>query len=231
MLGNFLETHYKGKFVLDVSALPDLKQILTSINETNKSVVIYIPDTFQKLLDKSQENHQYYFLLTNLIRRWTIRTPDIDFLQKVIKEKKFGSITIEVATIEDVDEELYYFLYEKIRSEDFVTHFSAQFNLLGDLVGKIIATAKKQSAYILMRGTRLLKELRYQISVYIDNIHEFQNEKIKFFDNHFPHLGRMRGLKWFLGIILAGVTFASSGFPAMAVGGFAAGQTLRILDP
>ena len=223
---NFLIQNYNNKIVIDISALPYLKTIMNSLTDTNKEITVYIPDTIKKLIVEGKKKNEYFMYLDRLVAKWTPESIEFDFLETLVKEEKFQNIKVVFGGREDSDGDVYEDLYHNIKSKDLTPEFSPPFNLLGDTIGKIVGIAKKQSAYILMRTRRLLSLLKDRITVINQAFNEFHQEKIDFFAANFPQLRYVRGARWFIGIVISGVSIAVAGVE-FGLTGFALG----VFDP
>jgi len=192
-----LELKSEDKAILDIPAYPGLTQLL-EIEDSNFQPTYYIPDTISILLRKAKENEQYYYFITKLLTRWTQRYIDIRLLNKIFVEKEFSKAKIEFITKEDVDEKVYSFCYKNFVSKDLVVELSPKFNLIGDIIGKILGFAKISETPILMMNQRLVREVKKSIPI-LDAANMFVDQKQKFFSKIIP-LERIRGIRWFIGI-------------------------------
>src|SRR3989344_9255731 len=188
---NFLISNYNDKIVLDVSSLPFLKNILNTLTDVNRPITVYIPDTIKKLLDKAKQNTIYYEYLDKLISKWTNKIIDYDFIEKILKEGKYNNVTVISAGEDYVDERLFTDILSNIYSKDLMPEFSPRFNLLGDLIGKILGIAKRQSAYLIMKTKKIISLLKNKLAIFQDSIRDFHQEKLEFFKHNFPQLLRI----------------------------------------
>jgi len=224
---NFLKTNYKKKVVIDVSAFPDLKTILSTQTDLQEETLVFIPDTFKKLLGKAKDDPNYYEILTRLVSKWTNKQVDFNFLEKIIKEGKYENVTIKTVGVDEIDQVIYRKIFAKVKSKDLEPKFSEPFNLLGDVVGKIIGIAKSLGAYILMRSKKLVNLLRDTIPVFLDSTDNMKEQKVEFFENFFPQLRRTRGLRWFIAIAVSGITFVTTEGNPIGITSF----VLTVFDP
>jgi len=223
---NFLISNYNDKIVLDVSSLPFLKNILNTLTDVNRPITVYIPDTIKKLLDKAKQNTIYYEYLDKLISKWTNKIIDYDFIEKILKEGKYNNVTVISAGEDYVDERLFTDILSNIYSKDLMPEFSPRFNLLGDLIGKILGIAKRQSAYIIMKTKKIISLLKNKLAIFQDSIRDFHQEKLEFFKHNFPQLLRIIDSRWYIGIILTGISFAYTGSEISV-----ASLVLAVFDP
>jgi hypothetical protein len=105
---------------------------------------------------------------------------------------------------------VYSFCYENFISKDLLVEFSPEFNLVGDIIGKILGFAKKSKYPILMLNQRLVRDIRRLIPIF-DTANMFIDEKQKFFGKFIPHLEKTRGIRWFIGITI-GTLVSQVGF-------------------
>jgi len=207
--------------ILDISILPFFHKILEADRKT--TITIYIPDTIKKLVLQGEQNRQYYFYLTKLISRWTTREVDINFLHKIMtmKEEKFReeykNIKLQYIDFKDYNEIIYNSCIENIIEKEFLIELSPEFNVLGDVIGKILGAAQKLKLPVLMVNRRLMIEARKAIPV-LDAANIIVQKKMEFFESLIPGLRRTRGMKFFIGVI---------------VGHFVSplGYVLTVLDP
>jgi len=210
-MGNFLISNYHDNIVLDVSSLPYAKTILNTLNEVNRPITVYIPDTIKKLLKSAKKNIIYYEYLDKLISKWTNKIVDYEFLEKILDEGKYNNVKVISAGEDYVDEELFSYTLSNIFSKDLMPEFSPPFNLLGDIIGKILGIARKQSAYIIMKTKKLATLLKNKLAIFQDSIHDFHDDKLEFFRHNFPQLQRVIDSRWYIGIILSGISFTITG--------------------
>lgn len=209
-----------GEFILDISALPFLQEILDA-----KPKVIYVPDTLHKLLGIAKQKPKYSKIIEQLFRRQTRRKIDIELFYKAISERKFEEVEIRLITKQDVDSAIYSVFLEEIVREELVIELSQKQNLLGDIAGKIIGFAKKAKRPILMANKALIRMTRKVITIIEGATNESINMKKDFLRRNLRlSLRRTHGVKWYLGFIITIVTIG--GFPYLSP----LGIVLMILD-
>jgi len=192
-----LELDRERRAILDISVYPELHKMLET-GRFDFSPTYYFPDTIAKLLSMAKENEQYYYFITKLFSRWTQRYIDIRLLNEILVEKEFPQAKIELITKEVVDEKVYSFCYENFVSKDLVVELSPKFNLIGDIIGKMLGFAKKSKTPILMKNQRLVRDVKKLIPIF-DAANMFVDQKQSFFSRILP-LERTRGIRWFIGI-------------------------------
>jgi len=192
-----LELDRERRAILDVSVYPELHKMLEA-RRFDFSPTYYFPDTIAKLLSMAKENKQYYYFTTRLLTRWTQRYIDLRMLDKIFVEKEFPQAKIELITKEIIDEKVYSFCYENFVSKDLIVELSPEFNLVGDIIGKILGFAKKSKTPILMMNQRLVRDIKKLIPIF-EAANTFVDQKQRFFGNIIP-LERTRGIRWFIGI-------------------------------
>lgn len=188
----------KNEAIFDLSVFPIL-DILVQTGAGDKPLIIYIPDTVERLFIEAHKNPRYYYILGKLFSRWTRRKIDIELVEKILMGKDLGNIKIKTITKELIDVEIYNFCYEKFSAEDLITEFSPEFNILGDIIGKTLGAAHKLKVPIVMMNRRLVSEIRHIVPVF-DTANAYQNKKVSLFERYIPHLRRSRGVRWILGI-------------------------------
>lgn len=187
----------ESKAIIDISVYPELGKML-EIGRTDFQQTYYFPDTITKLVLKAKENEQYYYFITKLLTRWTHKYIDFKMIDKIFIEKEFPMAKIELITEDIIDKEVYSFCYKNFVSKDLVIEFSPRFNLVGDLIGKILGFAKKSKTPILMMNQRLVHDVKKLIPTF-DTANMFVDRKQRFFGKFIP-LKRTRGVRWFVGI-------------------------------
>jgi hypothetical protein len=175
--------------ILDLSTFPELEKILAKNleikDEHNKDIIVYcIPDTIQKILLKAKENHEYSKYLEKLFKKWTNKWIDIQYLNKIFIENKELPQHIKLIHFEDVDKKTYDYCNEKIKIKGLIIELSPKFNLIGDIVGKILGYARKVNAPIIAFNQKLLK-IAKTIPQLITNL--IKNKK-EFLSKHIPYL-------------------------------------------
>lgn len=192
-----LELDRDSRAILDVSVYPELYKMLEA-RQLDFSPTYYFPDTIAKLLSVAKENKQYYYFITRLLTRWTQRYIDFEMLDKIFIGKGFPQAKIKLITEDIIDKRVYSFCYENFVSKDLVIEFSPEFNLVGDIIGKILGFAKKSKTPILLMNQRLVRDVRRLIPIF-ETANAFVDQKQKFFGRFIP-LERTRGIRWFIGI-------------------------------
>lgn len=200
---------HENRVVLDISVYPELSKIVEIQRRLDITPVYYIPDTIPLLLRKAKENEQYYFFLSKLFTKWTHRLVDLRLLNKVFIEKEYDILKFELITKEMIDIKTYDFCYHEIVEKDLLIELSSEFNLIGDIVGKILGFAKKSKVPILMLNQRLVRYIKKEIPIF-DTANMFVDRKQQFFSRFIP-LKRSRGVRWFLGITV-GTAISPIGF-------------------
>lgn len=197
-IGNsLLKLEGEDKIILDISVYPELKHIL-EIGRLDFHPTYYIPDTIPKLLLKAKENEQYYYIVSRLFTKLTQRDVDLRLLDKIFVEKEYDQIKIELITGETIDKEGYSFCYARFVSKDLLIEFSPEFNLVGDIVGRVIGVAKKTETPILLLNQRLIRFVKGKVPIF-DAANMFVDKKQDFLSK-FIALKRTRGIRWFIGI-------------------------------
>ena len=191
------ELEYEYRAILDLSMYPELNNIIKT-QRLDFTPIYYFPDTIAKLFLKAKENEQYYYFISRLFAKWTQRPVDFRLLNKIFKEKRLNQIKIELITDELIDREVYSFCYKTFISKDLLVELSPQFNLVGDIIGKILGFAKKSKTPILMLNRKLIRFVREEIPIF-DAANMFVDKKQEFFSRFIP-LRRTRGIRWFVGI-------------------------------
>lgn len=204
----FFELEGENKSILDISVYPELPQLL-NIKRLEFTPIYYVPDTIPFLLSKAKENEQYYYFLSKLFTRWTQRYIDLRLLNKVLVEKQTDQIKFELITKEMIDKEVYDFCYQKLVAKDLLVELSPEFNLVGDIIGKILGFAKRHKTPILMLNQRLVRYIKKEIPIF-DTANMFVDKKQQIFSNFIP-LRRTRGIRWFIGITI-GTAISPVGF-------------------
>lgn len=205
-----IEFEKENKVILDISVYPELKKVLENQRSENFNNSYYFPDTIAKLLLKAKENSQYYYFMTKLFTRWTQRYIDFSILNRIFIKKEFPEGKIKLITEDIIDEEVYSFCYENFISKDLMVDLSLEFNLIGDILGKVLGFAKKSKTPILMLNQRLVNDIKRLIPVF-DTANTFVDKKRTFFRKFMPHLERTRGIRWFIGITV-GTVISPAGF-------------------
>jgi len=203
--------------IIDISVFPELNKMV-EVGRINFKPVYYIPDTIYKLFTKAEIDVQYYQFISDLLRKWTIRTVDFRLLSKISREKEIGGIKFEPITREVVDRKVYEFCYEKFKDEKLIAELSPKINILGDVIGKILGFAKRAKIPILMLNRKLEIMIREVIPVF-DAANTFVDKKQEFFSAFIP-VKRTRGVRWFIGFV-TGLTLPSN----------PAGLVLAVIDP
>jgi len=200
---------HENRVVLDVSVYPELSKIIEVQRILDITPVYYVPDTIPMLLEKAKENEQYYFFLSKLFIKWTQRFIDLRLLNKIFIEKEYHTLKFEVITKEMIDLGTYNFCYHKIIEKDLLIELSPEFNLIGDIVGKILGFAKRNKVPILMLNQKLVRYVKKEIPIF-DTANMFVDKKQHFFSRFIP-LRRTRGVRWFIGITV-GTAISPIGF-------------------
>jgi len=200
---------HENRVVLDISIYPELSKIVETRRRLDITPIYYFPDTIPLLLRKAKENEQYYFFLSKLFTKWTYRLIDLRLLNEVFIERKLDISEFKLITEEMVDMETYDFCYHKIVEKDLLIELSPEFNLIGDIVGKILGFAKRSKVPILMLNQRLVRYIKKEIPVF-DMANMFVDRKQQFFSRFIP-LKRTRGVRWILGITV-GTAISPIGF-------------------
>ncbi len=200
---------YENRVVLDISVYPELPNIMEVQRRRDAATIYYIPDTIPLLLNKAKENEQYYFFLSKLFTKWTQRFIDVRLLNKIFVENEYDNLKFELITKEMVDIETYEFCYNKFAEKDLFIELSPEFNLVGDIVGKILGFAKKSNIPILMLNQKLVRYVKKEIPIF-DTANMFVDKKQEFFSRFIP-LRRTRGIRWFIGITV-GTAISPIGF-------------------
>lgn len=190
----------KNEAIFDISVFPILEEWMQA-RVSDKPLIIYIPDTIEKLVIEAHKNPHYYYILGKLFSRWTRKKIDINSIEKILMEKEIGNIKIKTITKDLIDVEIYNFCYEKFSAEDLITEFSPEFNVLGDIIGKILGAAHKLRVPIVMMNRRLVSEIKHVVPVF-DTANAYQDKKASFFERYIPQLKRTRGVRWVLGITI-----------------------------
>ncbi|MFA6362371.1 hypothetical protein [Methanoregula sp.] len=208
--------------ILDLSTYPFLEKIISQKEQANQQEFC-IPDTIPKLLSKAVDDPRYYYAITKLFSQWTRREVDLQFLSKLLlSENKLPNIKIKIIQMDDVDPEVYRYCYDNIVNKKLVVEFSPKFNILGDIIGKMLGYAKKTKTPLLMFNDKLVKLVK-SIPVFLNNSLKVKQE---FFSKRIPHLEYGRGVRFYLGIVLEMGTAVYS-IPLASE----AGYILMILDP
>jgi len=134
---------HENRVILDISIYPELSKIVETQRRLDIIPVYYFPDTIPLLLRKAKKNEQYYFFLSKLFTKWTRRLIDLRLLNKVFIEREYDVLKFELITKEMIDMETYDFCYHKIVEKDLLIELSPEFNLIGDIVGKILVLLKE----------------------------------------------------------------------------------------
>lgn len=209
-----LKLEGRSRAILDISVYPELSRIL-EIKKSNFYPTYYFPDTIVDLLLKAKANDQYYYFMTRLFTRWTQRYIDFKILDKIFVKKEFPQAKIELITKEMIDMKVYSFCCKNFVSKDLVIELSPEFNLVGDIIGKILGFAKKSETPILMMNQRLVRYAKKLIPVF-ETANMFVDEKQRFFRKFIPHLENTRGIRWLIGITV-GIAVNPVGFVFMVV--------------
>ena len=130
-------------------------------------------------------------------------------MNKVFIEREYDILKFELITKEMIDMETYDSCYHKIVEKDLLIELSPEFNLIGDIVGKMLGFAKRSKAPILMLNQRLVRFIKKEIPIF-DTANMFVDKKQQFFSRFIP-LKRSRGVRWFLGITV-GTAISPIGF-------------------
>ena len=200
----------KNHVILDISSYPELTR-LVNMAKLDFSKTYYVPDTIVELLNKDK-----YYFITRLFNKWTRRDIDLMLLKEVLTKKEDKPLNVKIITKEMVDLETYNFCYNTVVEKDLVLETSPEFNLLGDIIGKILGFAKKKSAPILMSNQRLARFIKKDIPIfYAANV--FIDKKQEFFSKFIP-LKKTRGVRWFIALTIG--TFLSP-----------VGFILAVIDP
>lgn len=203
-----LELYRENRAILDISVYPDLYKML-EVNRSGFTPIYYFPDTIEKLILMAKENEQYYYYITRLLIKWTRRYIDFKILDQIFIEKEYPHAKVKLITEDTIDKDVYSFCYKNFVSKDLVIEFSPKFNLMGDLIGKILGFAKKSKTPILMRNQTLIRYVRKLIPIF-EAANLFVDQKQKFFSRFIP-LKETRGIKWLVGITV-GVIVHPIGF-------------------
>ena len=200
---------HENRVVLDISVYPELSKFVETRRRSDITPVYYVPDTIPRLLRKAKENEQYYFFLSKLFTKWTYRLIELRLLNKIFIEKEYDVLKFELITKEMVDMNIYEFCYQKIVKKDLLIELSSEFNLIGDIVGKILGFAKRSKIPILMLNQKLVSFIKRGIPIF-DTANIFVDKKQQFLSKFIP-LKRTRGVRWFLGITV-GTAISPLGF-------------------
>ncbi len=203
------ELERENRAILDISVYPKLSEIVETQRKSNTSPVYYIPDTIPLLLKKAKENEQYYFFLSKLFAKWTQRLVNLRLLNRIFIEREYGNLKFELITKEMIDKETYSFCYHKIVDRDLLIELSPEFNLIGDIIGKMLGFSKRNKVPILMLNQRLVRYIKKEIPIF-DTANMLVDRKERFFSKFIP-LKRTRGIRWLLGITVGSV-FSPIGF-------------------
>ena len=204
-----LELEGEKRAILDVSTYPALGR-MSQTNLPGSFVTYYVPDTIAKLLSRGKEDRQYYYFMTRLFTRWTRRYIDLGILDRMFIERKYPGAKVELITEEIVDKEVYSFCYKNFVSKDLIVELSPKFNLVGDIIGKILGFAKKSGVPILMMSQRLVRDVKVLIPIF-EAANTFFDHKHSFFVRLIPGIERTRGIRWIIGITI-GVAISPVGF-------------------
>ena len=220
ILHNVIEKfEFGNRVVLDISAYPELSKIVEA--KERQDVIYYIPDTIPLLLEEAEKEEQYYSFLSKLFTKWTQRSIDLKLLNKIFIERKYNNLKFKLITKEMIDEETYNFCYDRIVKKDLLITLprelkrklnfepGSKFNLIGDIIGKILGFAKKNKVPILMQNQKLVRYVKKEIPVF-DTANIFIDKKQCFFSRFIP-LRRTRGIRWIIGITV-GAKISPVGF-------------------
>ncbi len=199
----------ENRVIIDLSAYPELPNIVQAQKRLDIIPVYYVPDTIPMLLKKAKENEQYYFFLSKLFTKWTTRFIDLRLLNKIFIEREYDILKFELITKEMIDIETYEFCYNKIMEKELLIELSPEFNLIGDIIGKILGFAKKSKVPILMLNQKLVRYIKKEIPIF-DTANMFVDKKQQFFSRFIP-LKKTRGIRWFIGITI-GTAISPIGF-------------------
>jgi len=196
-----LKLEGESRAILDISVYPRLSRMLET-QRLDFYPTYYFPDTIANLLLRAKEDERYYRFILKLFSRWMpkCKSIDLDLLNNIFIKKEFPRAKIELITKEIVDGETYSFCYENFVCDDLVVELSPKFNLLGDMIGKILGFAKKSGSPILMMNQRLIRDVRGVIPIF-ETANMFVNRKQKFFSKFIP-IKKTRGARWFIGITI-----------------------------
>ena len=79
--------------IIDISVFPELNKMV-EVGRIDFKPVYYISDTIYKLFTKAEVDVQYYQFISDLIRKWTMRTVDFRLLSKISREKEISGIRV-----------------------------------------------------------------------------------------------------------------------------------------
>lgn len=188
----------KKEAIIDISAYPELSEIIGK-----NAYTYYFPDTIKKLI---LQGENYREILQRLIKKWTKRNVDFELLENIFIKEEIPSARIKIITKDMVDEYVYSFCYEKFTLKELEISFSPKFNLLGDLIGKILGFAKISATPILMRNQKLVRFIKKSI-IGVFNLNIFIDEKQKFFGRIIP-LEETRFIRWLIGAVMQFTEFS-----------------------
>jgi hypothetical protein len=209
------------QLILDLSTYPFLEKIITKSAQNNQQIYC-IPDTLPLLLIKAKGNPQYYSYITKLFLKWTKREIDIQYFSEIFHDSSRLPNNIKLIGKDDVDPEIYNYCYQNIVIKELTVEFSPKFNIIGDLIGKMLGYAKKTKTPILMFNQRLVK-IAKSFPVLLNNSLKLKQE---FLVKRLPHLEYGQGIRFYIGFILEiGNSFISIPLAREA------GYILIILDP
>ena len=210
--GRILELGGESKAILDISVYPELSWI-PDPTRLNFFPTYYFPDTIANLFLRAKENKQYHYFMTKLFTRWTKRAIDFKALDKTFFKKELPPAKIELITKEMVDRKVYSFCYENFVYKDFIVELSPRFNVVGDIIGKMLGFAKQSKAPILMTNQRLVRDVKKLIPI-LETANIFVDKKQRLWGRFRPILKNTRGVRWLIGITVgtvispAGIVFA-----------------------
>lgn len=189
-----VELDKKNEAIIDISVYPELIKMR---GKNDLYPTYYFPDTIKKLI---LQEEKYKEFLQRLIRKWTKRYVDFELLKNIFIKEGIPWARIKVITKDMVDEEVYSFCYEKFTLKELEISFSPKFNLLGDLIGKILGFAKKSGIPILMRNQTLVRFVKKSIiGVFGFNI--FVDKKQEILEKYIP-LRKTRFIRWLIGVAI-----------------------------
>jgi len=207
-----LELEHEERAILDISTYPDLSRTRQSMLGSHPTY--YVPDTIAKLFFKAKEDRRYYYYMTRLFMRSTRRYIDLDMLDGMFSRKEHFEARVELITEEMVDKRVYSFCYENFVSKDLILELSPRFNLVGDIIGKILGVCQKSRAPILMTTGRLVSDVRRLIPIF-ETANAFIDTKRTFFHRFIPGIEETRGVRWIIGITI-GIAYPQVGI-ALAI--------------
>lgn len=195
------------RFVIDPSFL-SLLFTYTVSPDGLRGLHLHIPDNLARLIDSAHDNHEHADLLLAFINLFIYRKLQRDQVSWDHFFWSYDKIRTSDAFVifngQQVDEELLALCISAFDDSSFHIELSPAVNLLGDVIGKILAFSKRSGVPVLMRTRRLARMVRSHLDLLeLATLADTINERKQSLSHQIFNFAGGQSLKFFVGFMIA----------------------------